>query len=236
MRTRALLAGFGALGAATLSATPALAVTDGTPTSSYVVQLAPSAAPVASVVSTLTARYGGRVGFTYTHALRGFSVTLPSAAAQALAHDPLVRAVTPDQLVTVDAVQAGAQYDLDRIDQRSGLDGTYTYGATGAGVHAYDIDTGITPGHTDFGGRATVGYDSVGDGQNGIDCNGHGTHTAGTIGGTVHGVAKQVSVVGVRVLDCGGSGSSAGIVAGVDWVAGHAVHPAVACDVRYDAT
>ena len=228
MRTRALLVGVATLSVAGIQAGPALAMNDSSPTASYVVQLAPSTAPVTSLVSALTARYGGRVGFTYSHALRGFSVTLPSAAAQALALDPLVKAVTPDQVVTVNDVQSGAQYDLDRIDQRSGLDGKYTYGATGAGVHAYDIDTGITPNHTDFGGRASIGYDSVGDGQNGVDCAGHGTHTAGTIGGTVHGVAKQVQLVAVRVLDCGGSGSSSGIVAGVDWVAGHAVHPAVA--------
>jgi subtilisin family serine protease len=228
VRTRALLAGLGALGAATLSASPAFAVTDSSPAASYVVRLAPTAAPVTQLVGALTSRYGGKVGFTYTTALQGFSVTLPQAAARALAADPLVAAVTPDQVVTTNDVQSGAQYDLDRIDQRSGLDGKYTYGATGAGVHAYDIDTGITPGHTDFGGRASIGYDSVGDGQNGVDCAGHGTHTAGTIGGTAHGVAKQVSLVAVRVLDCSVSGSSSGIIAGVDWVAAHAVHPAVA--------
>ena len=228
MRSRVLLAGLGALGAATLTAAPALAANDTSPAASFVVRLVPSTAPVSAVASALTNRYGGKVGFTYTHALQGFSVTMPKAAADALAHDPLVSAVTPDQRVTVAAVQSGAQYDLDRIDQRSGLDGSYTYGATGAGVHAYDIDTGINASHTDFGGRASVGYDSVGDGQNGVDCAGHGTHTAGTIGGTAHGVAKDVQIVAVRVLDCGGSGSSAGIVAGVDWVAGHAVHPAVA--------
>jgi subtilisin family serine protease len=198
-------------------------------TSSYVVQLAPGTGPVAAVVGTLVQRYGGAVGFTYTTALRGFSVSLPAADASRLAADPLVAAVTPDQTITVNDVQPNAQYDLDRIDQRSAtLDHNYTYNATGSGVHAYDIDTGITPGHVDFGGRASVGYDSVGDGGNGIDCNGHGTHTAGTIAGAAHGVAKQVTIVGVRVLDCGGSGSSSGIVAGVDWVASHAVKPAVA--------
>ncbi len=211
--------------AAALPAAPASAAE----TSSYVVQLAPGTGAVSTVVDALVQRYGGSVGFTYTTALRGFSVSMPAADAARLAADPLVAAVTPDQVVTINDVQANAQYDLDRIDQRSAtLDHNYTYNATGAGVHAYDIDTGITPGHTDFGGRASVGYDSVGDGQNGIDCNGHGTHTAGTIAGTVHGVAKQVTLVGVRVLDCGGSGSSSGIVAGVDWVASHAIHPAVA--------
>ncbi len=215
-------------GALALSATPAQAQTDAGESSTWVVQLAPSAAPVASVVQTLVSRYGGTVRFTYTTALRGYAVTLTDTAARRLAADPLVAEISPDQVVRVAGTQSGAQYDLDRIDQRSGLSGSYSYGATGAGVHAYDIDTGITVGHTDFGGRASIGYDSVADGQNGVDCNGHGTHTAGSIGGTVHGVAKDISIVGVRVLDCGGSGSSSGIVAGVDWVAANAIKPAVA--------
>ena len=218
--TAALLAGPAALAAA---ASPSAA-----PDQGYIVRLA-APGSVSALAAKLTNEYGGTVGFTYSHALRGFSVRMPAAAADRLAHDPLVEAVTADQTVRIADVQTPAQYDLDRIDQRSAtLDNKYTYNATGAGVHAYDIDTGITPSHTDFGGRASVGYDSVGDGQNGIDCNGHGTHTAGTIAGTAHGVAKLVSIVGVRVLDCGGSGSSSGIVAGVDWVAAHAIHPAVA--------
>jgi subtilisin family serine protease len=231
VRTRALAAlAIPALaGAMALSSTPAQAQTDSGQSATVIVQLAPTAAPVSSLVTTLVNRYGGQVGFTYTTALQGFSVTLPASAVGRLARDPLVKEVTPDQLVTVADVQSGAQYDLDRIDQRSAaLDGNYTYGATGAGVHAYDIDTGITPGHVDFTGRVSIGIDTVGDGANGVDCAGHGTHTAGSIGGTVHGVAKQVQLVAVRVLGCDGSGSSAGIVAGVDWVAGHAVHPAVA--------
>lgn len=213
-------------GPAALAATASTATTAGE-TQGYVVRLA-APGSVSSLVERLTSEYGGTVGFTYSHAIRGFSVRMPADAAARLSRDPLVAAVTPDQVVTIDATQSGAQYDLDRIDQRSGLDGVYTYGATGAGVHAYDIDTGITPGHTDFGGRASVGYDSVGDGRNGIDCNGHGTHTAGSIGGAVRGVAKSVQIVGVRVLNCDGSGSSSGIIAGVDWVVRNAIKPAVA--------
>lgn len=232
MPARALAPLAAALGALLAVAAPGLpaqpAAADGPP-AGFVVQLAPGDEPVQEVTRALTGRYGGTVGFVYTSALRGFSVTLPAAAADRLAADPRVAAVTPDAPVRISDVQTGAQYDLDRIDQRpAALDGRYTYGATGAGVTAYDIDTGITPGHSDFGGRASVGYDSVGDGRAGIDCNGHGTHTAGTIGGAVHGVAKAVTLVGVRVLDCGGSGTSSQIVAGVDWVARNAVHPAVA--------
>ncbi|MCU1586559.1 MAG: putative subtilase-family protease [Frankiales bacterium] len=226
MRSSALVAL--AVPALLLTSAPAYAAVDSSQPSTYVVRLAPAAAPVSSLVRTLTSRYGGQVSFTYTTALRGFAVRMTPGEAQRLRLDPLVAAITPDQVFHTDTTQGGAQYDLDRTDQRSGLDGSYTYNATGAGVHAYDIDTGITPTHTDFGGRASVGFDAMNDGHNGIDCNGHGTHTAGSIGGSVHGMAKQVSLVAVRVLDCNGSGTSAQIIAGVDWVAAHAVHPAVA--------
>jgi subtilisin family serine protease len=230
LRTRALCALLlPTVAAATaLTSTSALATTDAPASSSYLVTLAPGTGSVGSVVGTLTARYGGQVRFTYTHALRGYSVTLPSSAAKALASDPLVSLVEPNVPVSINDVQNGAQYDLDRTDQRSGLDGKYTYGATGAGVTAYDLDTGIRPTHVDFGGRASVGYDAIGDGQNGIDCNGHGTHTAGSIGSATYGMAKQVKIVAVRVLACDGSGSADQIIAGLDWVTGHAVKPAVA--------
>src|SRR5438445_13614250 len=97
-----------------------------------------------------------------------------------------------------------------------------------AGVNAYVIDTGILPTHQDFGGRASVAYDAVGDGRNGIDCNGHGTHVSGTLGGTTYGVAKSVHIYAVRVLNCSGSGADSTVIAGVDWVTGHGIHPAVA--------
>ena len=214
--------------ATALSSTPALAQTDAPERSSYLVTLAPGTGAVAPLVAGLQARYGGSVRFTYSHALRGFSVTLPSAAADRLAQDPLVSLVEPNVAMRVDDVQTGAQYDLDRTDQRSGLDGKYTYNATGAGVTAYDLDTGIRASHVQFGGRASVGYDAVGDGQNGVDCNGHGTHTAGSIAAATYGMAKQARVVAVRVLGCDGSGAADQIIAGLDWVAAHAVHPAVA--------
>jgi subtilisin family serine protease len=214
--------------ATALSSTPALAMTDAPEASTYLVTLAPGTGAVGSAVGALTARYGGQVRFTYTHAIRGFSLTLPSSAAKALASDPLVALVEPNVTVAINDVQSGAQYDLDRTDQRSGLDGKYTYGATGAGVTAYDLDTGIRPTHVDFGGRASVGFDAIGDGQNGIDCNGHGTHTAGSIGSATYGMAKQVRIVAVRVLACDGSGTADQIIAGLDWVTAHAVKPAVA--------
>jgi len=199
-----------------------------TDSATYVVQLAPSAAPVTALQDTLISRYGGSVRFTYTTALRGFAVTMPAASASRLAADPLVTAVTKDQKVAIVTTQSNAQYALDRIDQRTGLSGSYVYNATGAGVRVYGLDTGILPTHTDFGGRASIGFDAVGDGRNGIDCNGHGTHTAGSMAGAANGVAKAATLIGVRVLDCEGSGSSSGIIAGVDWVARNAVKPAVA--------
>jgi subtilisin family serine protease len=215
-------------GATALTSTPAFAQPDTRDGSSYLVTLAPGTGAVAPVVAQLANRYGGSVRFTYSHALRGFSVALPEAAAQRLAQDPLVSRVEANSPVAINDVQNGAQYDLDRTDQRSGLDGKYTYNATGAGVTAYDLDTGIRATHVDFGGRASIGYDAVGDGQNGVDCNGHGTHTAGSIASATYGMAKQARVVAVRVLSCDGSGTADQIIAGIDWVTAHAVHPAVA--------
>src|ERR1041385_3257512 len=154
---------------------------------------------------------------------------MPESAAQAIANDPRVKYVEEDGIVSIDTTQSPATWGLDRIDQRNlPLSNSYTYATTASNVHAYIVDTGILISHSDFGGRASVGVVEIGDGHNGIDCNGHGTHVSGTVGGATYGVAKGVSLVAVRVLDCSGSGTNSGVIAGVNWVAANAIKPAVA--------
>lgn len=173
---------------------------------------------------------GGQIRYRYDAAFKGFSAALPEQAIQGLQHNPNVLFIEANQIITIDADQLNPpSWGLDRIDQRAlPLNAKYTYNYSGVGVHAYIIDTGILPTHVDFGGRASVAYDAVGDGQNGIDCNGHGTHVAGTVGGASYGVAKGVTLHAVRVLNCSGSGTTDGVIAGVNWVTANHTDPAVA--------
>jgi subtilisin family serine protease len=184
---------------------------------------------VEGVASELGIVYGGRIDKVFKHALNGFSVEMNANQAERLSEDPRVEFVEEDGEVFANTTQTGATWGLDRIDQRDRpTDGNYNYTPTGSGVNAYIIDTGIRRTHADFGGRAFVGYDAIGDGQNSNDCNGHGTHVAGTVGGSTYGVAKGVRLYAVRVLNCSGSGSNSGVIAGVDWVKNNHVKPAVA--------
>ena len=189
---------------------------------SYIVVLNEGASP-----TSVAAVAGVNPRWVYTAALNGFAATLNQGQLNALRHNPQVAYVEQDQEVTLSTTQSNATWGLDRIDQRDlPLNSTYTYTPTGAGVRAYIIDTGIRTSHTDFGGRASIAWDGIGDGNQ--DCNGHGTHVAGTVGSTTYGVAKQVTLIGVRVFACGSSGSTSTIIAGINWVAGNAVRPAVA--------
>jgi subtilisin family serine protease len=167
----------------------------------------------------------------YENALKGYAISMPQSRLGELLADPRVVSVEADGVVTTSTTQTGATWGLDRIDQRARpLSGTFTYTATGAGVKAYIIDTGIHASHTQFGGRVVQGRDTVDGALPAADCHGHGTHVAGTVGGSIHGVAKGVTLVAVRVLNCNGSGSTSGVIAGVDWVTGNhlAGQPAVA--------
>jgi subtilisin family serine protease len=174
-------------------------------------------------------RQGGRVQHEYSRVLDGFSATLDRRALQAVRNDPNVAYVEPDRVISLSGTQTGPTWGLDRIDQRSlPLNGTYTYpDPPGGGVTAYIIDTGVRLTHTQFSGRIASGFDAV-DGGTADDCNGHGTHVAGTVGGTTHGVAKAVKLVAVRVLNCSGNGTTSGVIAGVDWVTRNHSKPAVA--------
>lgn len=168
---------------------------------------------------------------SYSHALDGFVADLTPEQYDALSSNPDVLSIEPDGIITLDADQAGATWGLDRIDQRAlPLNQNYTYGPAGTGVTAYVIDTGIRATHSQLAGRVQTGFTTVNDGRGSSDCNGHGTHVAGTIGGTVHGVAKNVTLVPARVFGCSGGASYSAVIAAVDWVINHhqAGVPAVA--------
>jgi subtilisin family serine protease len=188
------------------------------------------ATAVNTQAKSLTHQYGGTVDKSYAKAVHGFSVRTTEAAAKRLAADPAVALVEQDRTVRLAGTQTNPpSWGLDRIDQESlPLNNAYNYPNTASNVTAYIIDTGVRVSHVEFGGRSRSGYDFINNDADADDCNGHGTHVAGTVGGSAYGVAKQVNIVAVRVLDCNGSGSYSAIIAGIDWVTGHAVKPAVA--------
>ena len=184
-----------------------------------------------AVVANAHARSAGaRVLAVYGAALKGYAARLTPAQLAAVRADPRVAFVEADRTVSIATTQTNAPWGLDRIDQRARpLSTTFTYFNTGGGVRAYVIDTGIRFSHSQFGGRASTGFDAI-DGGSADDCHGHGTHVAGTVGGSTYGVAKGVTLIGVRVLNCSGSGTTSGVIAGVNWVTGNhqAGQPAVA--------
>lgn len=199
---------------------------------SYIVTLHDSEVRSTSAQGKALAKeYGAKIKRTYTTALNGYAVQLSEAQAKKFAADPAVVSVAQDQTVSIQATQVNPpSWGLDRIDQPNlPLDRRYTYpDSAGSGVNAYVIDTGVRISHSDFGGQAFNGYDAVDNDNVAQDGNGHGTHVAGTVGGTAYGVAKNVRIYGVRVLNNSGSGTTAQVVAGVDWVARNHVKPAVA--------
>ncbi|MFY1637557.1 S8 family serine peptidase [Solwaraspora sp. WMMB335] len=186
------------------------------------------AAAITDRADSLAGQYGGAVNRVFATAVNGFEATLSAAAARRLAAHSSVAYVEQNHTVSLAATQTNPpSWGLDRIDQRNlPLSRSYTYPTTATNVTAYIIDTGIRTTHNDFGGRARAGFDAFGGTS--ADCNGHGTHVAGTVGGAAYGVAKGVRLVAVRVLNCSGSGTIAGVVAGVDYVTANAVKPAVA--------
>ncbi|MER6850072.1 S8 family peptidase [Streptomyces flaveolus] len=197
---------------------------------SYIVVLkqdAPSARK--GKAKNLTAQFGGSVRRTFTSAFNGFTVEAKATEARRIAADPSVAFVEQNSVEYADATQYSPTWGLDRIDQaKLPLSGSYSYSTTASNVTAYIVDSGIRITHANFGGRADYGYDFVDDDTIASDCNGHGTHTAGTVGSSTYGVAKGVNLVAVRVLDCSGSGTTANVIAGYDWVAANAQLLAVA--------
>ncbi len=191
---------------------------------------ATSAGTVDATIGRLVARHGGRIAATYRSALVGYSARMGEEQAKRLAADPEVAYVEQDRIVKGSADQLDPpSWGLDRIDQQNlPLNDVYNYDAVGSAVHVYVIDTGLRVTHDDFGSRAEHGRDTVNEDNDVSDCHGHGTHVAGTVGGTEHGVAKGVTLVGVKVLNCQNQGTTTNIIQGVDWVTSHHVKPAVA--------
>lgn len=181
------------------------------------------------ITNSMASNFGIKVSKTYGHALGGFAATMNNKTLASFIKDPRVAFVEQDQWVSIAAVQNNATWGLDRIDESDlPLDSFYSFNFDGTGVDAYIIDTGIRETHSDFGGRVSSGFTAINDGRGSTDCNGHGTHVAGTVGSQTYGVAKNVNLVAVRVLGCNGSGTNAGVIDGVNYVAQVASGPSVA--------
>jgi subtilisin family serine protease len=205
-------------------ASPAISTAAGAIPGRFIVTLRERTDPAA-----VAREYGVKADYVYRHALTGFAGAISDAARAGLLRDARVTRVEQDGIATIVTTQSNATWGLDRIDQRAlPLSTNYSYGATGSGVRAYIIDTGIRTSHNEFGTRTAAGFTSINDGRGTNDCHGHGTHVAGPVGGSTYGVAKAVTLVPVRVLSCSGSGTWSGVIAGMDWVTAHRVRPAVA--------
>ncbi|TLS44217.1 S8 family peptidase [Streptomyces montanus] len=202
----------------------------GSVSDSYIVTLRGGTKAPTKAGKDIVAKYGAKISHTYSTAINGYAVKVNEQQAKRLAADSRVAAVAQDTAVTLEHQQKNPPWGLDRIDQESlPLDRGYTWPeSAGQGVTTYVIDTGIRITHQDFGGRASYGWDFVDNDATAQDGHGHGTHVAGTIAGTTYGVAKKAKVVGVRVLDNEGSGTTAQVIAGIDWVTKNAQKPAVA--------
>ncbi|MEU3604386.1 S8 family peptidase [Streptomyces sp. NPDC035033] len=204
---------------------------EGTVPGSYIVTLDESAQAETARGRAVATKFGAKIKRTYTSALNGYSIELSEAQAKKLAADPAVKSVVQNRVFTIDGTQPSPpSWGLDRVDQKAlPLNSSYSYpDSAGQGVTAYIIDTGVRVSHSDFGGRAANGYDAIDNDNTAQDGHGHGTHVAGTVAGGAYGVAKKAKIVGVRVLDNSGSGTTEQVVAGIDWVTRNAVKPAVA--------
>jgi subtilisin family serine protease len=199
----------------------------------YIVILNKDAGPSNDFAQNIAKQHGGKVLQTYDNVFKGFAVYLPEAAGtafvEAMKKNPNVLSVENDTIMKIDATtQSNPDWGLDRIDQKTlPLNSAYSYLQTGSGTTAYIVDTGILSTHQQFSGRVLSGYTAISDGNGTSDCNGHGTHVAGTVGGSTYGVAKNVSLVPIRILGCDGSGASSNVIAGLDWILKNGKKPAV---------
>ncbi|KUM11381.1 serine protease [Acinetobacter calcoaceticus] len=199
----------------------------------YIVILNKDAGLPTDFAQNIAKQHGGKILQSYDTVLKGFAIYLPDTAAtafvEAMKKNPQVISVENDTVMKIDVTnQSNPDWGLDRVDQKAlPLNSTYSYSQTGSGTTAYIVDTGILSSHQQFSGRVQAGYTAISDGNGTTDCNGHGTHVAGTVGGGAYGIAKNVSLVPIRILGCDGSGASSNVIAGLDWILKNGKKPAV---------